>query len=51
MFPAGWVVDPKTKQLRIYYGAADTVIACAIADPKELVDYVLESPKWIPDVF
>ena len=31
VFPCGWVHDPETDLLRMYYGAADTVIGLATA--------------------
>ncbi|MFX1533147.1 MAG: glycosidase [Promethearchaeota archaeon] len=40
VFPCGWVYTQG--MLRLYYGAADTVIACAIADLDSLVNYVLQ---------
>jgi beta-1,4-mannooligosaccharide/beta-1,4-mannosyl-N-acetylglucosamine phosphorylase len=40
-FPGGAVLDPQTRELRVYYGAADTVVALATADFDEVLEYVL----------
>ena len=32
VFPNGWVIGPDPKDLHIYYGAADSVVAMATAD-------------------
>lgn len=45
VFPCGWVVDPDTRQLIMYYGAADTCVAAATADLDEVVDYVMSCPS------
>ena len=37
VFPTGAIVDPDGNQLRLYYGAADTVVALAMADLGELI--------------
>jgi len=39
-FPTGAVVDEETNQVRIYYGAADSVVALALGDLRALVEYV-----------
>jgi len=36
-FPCAAVVDEKTRELRLYYGAADTVVALATATVDELL--------------
>jgi len=40
VFPTGAVVDRDTKELRLYYGAADTTVALATADLSELIQFV-----------
>ncbi|HEY5519628.1 MAG TPA: hypothetical protein VIK08_03140 [Candidatus Limnocylindrales bacterium] len=37
MFPTGWVLDPGTQQLSIYYGAGDSAIALVTADLGEVL--------------
>ena len=44
VFPTGAVVDKKTNQLRLYYGAADTCIAVATADMKAVLEYASSCP-------
>lgn len=44
IFPSGAVIDKKTNELRLYYGAADRVVALAIADMDELMEYVMSCP-------
>ena len=45
VFPCGLVHDPKTDQLRLYYGAADSSICLATARLDELLDAVLAAPR------
>lgn len=40
VFPGGFVVEPDHDTLRIYYGAADTVIALAYSSISEMLDYL-----------
>jgi len=42
VFPAGAVVNRDINELRLYYGAADTVVALATADLGELIQLVKE---------
>jgi len=44
-FPCGWILDPDTDELRLYYGAADSSIALATARLSEVLDYVRSCPK------
>jgi predicted GH43/DUF377 family glycosyl hydrolase len=37
VFPTGWVLDPSTGSLLVYYGAGDTVVALARATLAELL--------------
>jgi predicted GH43/DUF377 family glycosyl hydrolase len=42
VFPCGAILDPKTGELRLYYGAADTSIALAIGQVREMLDWLLK---------
>lgn len=44
-FPTGVVVNKKTRELMMYYGAADSSVCLAIANIDELMDYVLKAPS------
>jgi predicted GH43/DUF377 family glycosyl hydrolase len=44
VFPCGWVVDPATSELRVYYGAADSSIALASAALGDVLNYVRRCP-------
>ncbi len=44
VFPGGLVHERDTGRLRLYYGAADTVIALATAQLDEVLAYVLQCP-------
>ena len=43
VFPTGAIVDPDGNQLRLYYGAADTVVGLATADLGELIHSIKRS--------
>ena len=45
VFPCGWVHDPATDELRIYYGAADSSVAVATARLSDVVSYIRSCPK------
>jgi predicted GH43/DUF377 family glycosyl hydrolase len=45
VFPCGWIHDPATDELRIYYGAADSAIALATATLSDLVAYLRSCPR------
>jgi len=45
VFPTGAIVDKKTKELRLYYGAADCSVAVAIANLDDIMDYVMTCPE------
>lgn len=45
VFPTGAVVDKKTKELHLYYGAADCSVAVAIANLDDIMDYVMTCPE------
>ena len=47
VFPSGWVVDEKSGQLKMYYGAADSYIAMATASVSDLLAYVRQCPPSI----
>ena len=40
VFPCGAVVDEKTNELLVYYGAADSVVALAIANLDDVLAYL-----------
>lgn len=44
VFPTGWVLDPATQQLSLYYGAGDSAIALATAN----LDDVLALMRTVP---
>ncbi|WP_058486256.1 glycoside hydrolase family 130 protein [Defluviitalea phaphyphila] len=44
VFPCGWVLNEKTGEIKMYYGGADTCIAMATADLKELLEYIKRCP-------
>jgi predicted GH43/DUF377 family glycosyl hydrolase len=44
VFPNGWVHDPGTDVLSLYYGAGDKVIALATAKLRDVIAHVLASP-------
>jgi predicted GH43/DUF377 family glycosyl hydrolase len=43
VFPCGLTHDPDTDEVRLYYGAADTVVAVASAELSELLAFVLRT--------
>ena len=45
VFPAGMLFDKGTRQLRIYYGCADTCVALATADLDELMAFIKSNSK------
>jgi len=45
VFPNGWVHDPLTDQLSMYYGAGDTVIALATAKLADVLAHVKTTPR------
>lgn len=45
VFPTGAVLDKEKDELRLYYGAADSVVALAIAKPSEVLDYIMSCPE------
>ena len=45
VFPCGWVHDPATDELRIYYGAADSSVAVATARLSDVVAHIRSCPK------
>ena len=44
VFPTGATID-KDKKLHLYYGAADSCIAVATANLKDILDYIISSPE------
>ena len=45
VFPCGVVMDKEENELRMYYGAADTSVALAIADMGDVMDYITHCPS------
>jgi predicted GH43/DUF377 family glycosyl hydrolase len=45
VFPCGWVHDPETDLLRMYYGGADTTIGLATAKLAEVLDLLRRAPR------
>lgn len=48
IFPCGVVLDPTGRELRMYYGAADTSIALATAKVADLLDWLRGQPTPFP---
>ena len=44
VFPCGWVLNDKTGEIKLYYGAADTSIGLATARLDDLLEYMSGSP-------
>jgi len=44
VFPTGWVLDPASKQLSMYYGAGDSVIALATANLDDILAMLRAAP-------
>ena len=47
VFPCGWIHDEPTDTLRLYYGAADTVIGLATATFSEVLARVRDTPLLV----
>lgn len=45
IFPCGWVHDPKSDEVRVYYGGADTCVCEASASMRDLLDYMRTCPS------
>jgi len=46
VFPCGAVIDEKTNELLLYYGAADSVVALAIANLNDILAYLKKCTKY-----
>jgi len=44
VFPCGWILDDDGDTIRMYYGAADSVVCLATASLKALLDHVMTHP-------
>lgn len=44
IFPCGMVHEPRSDELRLYYGAADTCMAVATAKLSDVIEYVRQCP-------
>ena len=42
---AGAILDKKANEFRLYYGAADSSVGLAVADPAELIEYIKSCPS------
>jgi predicted GH43/DUF377 family glycosyl hydrolase len=45
VFPNGWIADERSGELRLYYGAADSVVALAVARLSDVMEYVAAMPR------
>jgi predicted GH43/DUF377 family glycosyl hydrolase len=45
VFPTGWVHDPQSDVLSMYYGAGDKVIALATASLRDVLDFMAAAPR------
>jgi len=45
VFPCGWILDEASDRVRLYYGAADSVIALATANFSEVLARVRRAPR------
>ena len=48
VFPCGWVLDPASGVVSVYYGCADTCLGLAHAQINELLEYILACPSPRP---
>ena len=46
VFPCGAVIDEKTNELLLYYGAADSVVALAIANLNDILAYLKKCTEY-----
>ncbi len=46
VFPCGAVIDEKTNELLVYYGAADSVVALAIANLNDILAYLKKCTEY-----
>lgn len=46
VFPCGAVIDEKTNELLVYYGAADSVVALAIANLDDILAYLKKCTEY-----
>jgi predicted GH43/DUF377 family glycosyl hydrolase len=46
VFPCGAVIDDKTNELLVYYGAADSVVALAIANLSDILAYLKKCTEY-----
>jgi predicted GH43/DUF377 family glycosyl hydrolase len=45
VFPTGAILDRNANEFRLYYGAADSTVGLALADPTELIEYIKSCPS------
>src|SRR5439155_17826275 len=44
VFPCGWILEPASGTIRLYYGGADTCLALATAAVSDVLDYLRTCP-------
>src|SRR5437879_6118612 len=44
VFPCGWILDPRSGAIRIYYGGADSCLALATAQLSDVLGYLGTCP-------
>ena len=44
VFPTGAILDRSANEFRLYYGAADSTVGLAVANPDELIEYIKSCP-------
>ena len=44
VFPCGWILDPATGAIRMYYGGADSCLALATAQLSDVLSYLRSCP-------
>ncbi len=44
VFPCGWILDPTSGQIRMYYGCADTCLGLATMQLDHVLSYILNCP-------
>jgi len=44
VFPTGAILDRNANEFRLYYGAADSTVGLALADPQEFIEYIKSCP-------
>jgi len=45
VFPCGYILDEKTKELRVYYGTNDSKVGLAISNLDEVISFIMKCPE------